>query len=70
MGNFASRLMRKTFVASRVELEGQGSWRNIRGAGITVEEAKELVSAAKAPLKQDDLNMFDSDPTDRDQGSF
>ena len=67
VGNFASKLMQNTFVASRVELKRRCCWRNIRGTGI---EAKQLVSMAKARLKQDDLNMFDWDMTDRDQGSF
>ena len=54
MGNFPSRVMQNTFVASRVELKGCGCWRNIRGIGITLEEAK-------ARLKQDGLNVFDWD---------
>ena len=33
-------------------------------------EAKQLVSTAKARLKQDDLIVFDWDLTDRDQGIF
>ena len=59
VGNFASRLVRNIFVASRIELKGWGCWRNIRGTGITLDKAKQLVSKAKARLKQDDLNMFD-----------
>ena len=51
--------MQNTFVASRIELKGWGCWRNSRGTGITLHEAK-----------QDDLNMFDWDMTDRDQGIF
>ena len=57
-------------MASRVELKGWSSWRNIRGTGITKEEAKQLVSKTKARLKQDDLNMFDWELTDSDQGIF
>ena len=57
-----------TFVASRMELKGWGCWRNIRGTGITLDEAKGLTSMAKARLKQDDLNVFDWDLTHRDQG--
>ena len=69
MGNFAARVMQNTFVASRIELKGWGCWRNIRGTGITLEEAKQLVSMAKARFKQDNLNVFDWDLTDRDQGN-
>ena len=61
MGNFTSRVMQNTFVASRIELKGWGCWRDIRGTSITFEEAKQLVSMAKARLKQDDLNVFDWD---------
>ena len=57
-------------MASRTELKGWGCWRNIRGTDITLEEAKSLVSVAKARLKQYDLSMFDWDLTDRDQGIF
>ena len=60
MGNFAPRVMQHIVVASRIELKGWGCWRNIRGTCITLEEAKQLVSMAKARLiKQDDLNVFD-----------
>ena len=52
-GNFTPRLVQNTFVTSRVELKGWSSWRNIRGTGITLDEAKQLVSMAKARLKQD-----------------
>ena len=45
-------------------------WSNIRGTGITLEEAKSLVSLAKARLKQDDMSMFEWDLIDRDQGIF
>ena len=69
-GNFAGRLAQNTFVASRIELEVWGCWRNIRGTGIFIDEAKEHVSTTKARFKQDDLNVFDWDLTDRDQGNF
>ena len=36
MGHFTSRLMQNAFVASRIELKGWGSWRNIRETGITL----------------------------------
>ena len=68
VGNFSYRMMQNTFVASRIELKGWGCWRNIRGSGITLDEAKQLVSVVKTRLKQDDLNMIDWDMTDRDQG--
>ena len=58
------------FVASRTELTGCGCWRIIRGTGITLEEAKALVSMTKTRIKQDDLHVFDWDLTDRDQGHF
>ena len=69
-GNFAPRLVQNTFMASRIDMKGWGCWRNIRGTGITLDEAKELVSVNKARIKQDDLNVFDWDLTDRDQGNF
>ena len=50
--------------------KGYGSWRNIRGTGITLGEARQLVRVVKTRLKQDDLNMFDWDMTDRDPGFF
>ena len=69
-GNFATRVMQNTFVASRVELKGWRAWRNIRGTGITLSEGKELSSDTKARVKLDDLNKFDWERTDRDQGNF
>ena len=39
-GNFAAHVVQNTFVASRVELKGWGSWRNIRVIGTTLDEAK------------------------------
>ena len=68
--HFASSTEQLTFVASRVELKGWGSWRNIRGTGITMDEAKQLVNKTMARLKQDDLNMFDWELTDSDWGMF
>ena len=61
VGNFAARTVQNTFVASRRELKGWSCSRNIRGTGITLDEAKEYISMAKARLKQDDLNVFDWD---------
>ena len=58
-----------TFVASRVELKGWGSWRNSRGTSIT-KEAKQLVCMTEARLDQEDLNFFDWELTDSDQGIF
>ena len=55
---------------SRIELKGWGCWRNIRGTNITLEEARALVRATKARIKQDELDVFDWDLTDRDQGKF
>ena len=68
--NFAGRMAQNTFVASRIELKGWGCWRNMRGTGITLDEAKELVSVTKARIKQDDLDVFDWDLTDCGQGNF
>ena len=42
-------------------------WRNIR---VTLDKAKELVSTTKIRIRQDDLNVFDLDLTDHDQGNF
>ena len=42
----------------------------MRGTGITLEEAEQLVCMTKALLKQEDLNLFDRELTDRDQGIF
>ena len=54
--------------ASRIELKGWGCWRNTRGTGITLDDAKQLNSDTKTRIKLDDLNM--SDLPDRDQGNF
>ena len=35
-------------------------WINMRGTGITLDEAKELVRIAKKTRKQDNLIVFDS----------
>ena len=43
-GNFASWTVQHTFVASRIELKGWESSINIRGSGITIDKAKQLVS--------------------------
>ena len=43
------------FVASRIELKGWDCWKDIRGTGITLEEAKALVSMTKTRIKQGDL---------------
>ena len=70
VGKFAACAAQNTFVASRIELKGWGCWRNIRGTRVTLDEAKQLISMAKARLKQDDLGVFDWDLTDRDQKNF
>ena len=49
------------------ELKG---WRNIRGIGITLDEAKELITVTEARTKQEDLKVFDWDLIDRDQENF
>ena len=66
VGNFASRTMQNTFVASRIE--GMGLVKHSRDRQYA--EAKQLASMVKARLKQDDLNILDWDLTDRDQANF
>ena len=66
VGHFASRTVQNTFVASRIELKGWGSWKNVRETGITLGDARELTSITKARLRQD--NAFGGEMTDRDQG--
>ena len=70
VGHFASRTVQNTFVASRIGLKGWGSWRNIKGTGISLEETKTLISTTKARLRLDEMNVFDWDLIDRDQGIF
>ena len=70
MGHATSRMVPQAFVASRVEFKGWSNWRNVRGTGITPEEAKQLVCMTKARLEQEDPNLFDWELTDRDQGIF
>ena len=65
VGNFAARAAQNTFVASRIELKGWSCWRR-----HSMDETKQLIRMAKARLKQDDLNVFDWDLTDRDQGNL
>ena len=62
--------VQNSFVASRIELKGWDCCRNIRGTGIALDEAKQLISDTNARIKPDDLNMFDWDMTDRDQWIF
>ena len=51
MSNFAAHIMPNTLKLTRVELmKGLRVWRNIRGTGITMDEAKGLVSQIKASL--------------------
>ena len=42
--NFAPHVMHNTLVASRIGLKRWEIWRNIRGARITMDEARNLVS--------------------------
>ena len=49
-GHSASRIATHTSVISRLELKGCGSWRNIRGTGITLEETKQLVCMTETRL--------------------
>ena len=57
-------------VSTRVEVKGWRVWRNIRGMGITMDEAKDLVSQIEAMIPDADLNKFNLELTDRDQGNF
>ena len=45
-----------------------GQLGDVRGTGITLEEAKQLVCMTKARLNQEDLNLLDWELADRDQG--
>ena len=69
-GNFAARVVQNTFVASQVEVKGWGCRRNIRGPGITLDEAEQLISGTKTRIKPDDLNTFDWGLAVRDRGNF
>ena len=66
--NFATHVMHNTFVASRIDLKGWGVWRNIRGTGITMDEARDLVSKVKILILETDKDKFDWDLTARGQG--
>ena len=68
--HFAAHVMPKTFTPTRVELKGWWVWRNIRGTGITMDEARTLVSGMQAMMSDADLNKFTWELTDRDQGNF
>ena len=63
--NFAAPVMPHLY---RIERLGE-VWRNIRDTVITMEEAKGLVSQIKAMIPTADLNKFNWELTDRDQGN-
>ena len=63
-------MMQGAFVASRIELKGWEVWRNIRGTGITVDEARDSVSKVKIMTPDADVNKFNWDLTEQDQGNF
>ena len=69
-GNFTARVVPNTFVASRIQLKGWGVWGDIRGTGITMDEARQLFSDAKCRIKPEDRDKFDGKWTDWDQGHF
>ena len=46
--NFAAHVMPNPIIPTRVELKGWGVCRNIRGTGVTTDEASNLVSGIKA----------------------
>ena len=56
-----------TVASSTGSCVGWHCWRNIR---VTLNKAKELVGTTKVRIRQDDLNVFDWDLTDHDQGNF
>ena len=66
--NFVAPVISGMFGPSRVELKGWVFWRNIRGIGITVDEAKTLVVQIKTRIPNADLGNFNWDLTVRDQG--
>ena len=66
-GTLQPVLVQNTFVASRIELS---CWRNIRATGITLDEAKQLISETKTRIKPDDLKVFVWDLAARDQGNI
>ena len=56
--NFAAHVMPNTFTPTRVELKGWEVLRNVRGTGITMDEARTLVTKNKAIISHTDLNKF------------
>ena len=68
-GSVAPPAIPCVFTPTREELKGWGVWRNIRGPGITMGEARILVSGTKFLITEADLNKFLWELTDRDQGS-
>ena len=68
--NFAAHVMPNTFIPNRVELNGWEVWRNISATGITMHEVRNLVSGIGAMNSDTDLNKFNWELTDRDQGNF
>ena len=45
-------------------------WRNIRGTGITLDEARDLVGKVKILIQDTDMDKFDCDLTARDHRNF
>ena len=65
--NFAAHVMPSALLPTRVKLKGWGVWRNIRGTGIRMDEARTLVSDIKTIISEAELNRFNWELTDRDQ---
>ena len=55
-GNFAAHVMQSTFVASRIEVKGWRTWRNIHGIGIAM-RPRNLVSKVKIMIPDADAKQ-------------
>ena len=58
------------WLPTRIELKGWRVWRKIRETGITVDQAKGLVSQVKAITPANHYEKFDWEMIDKDQGFF
>ena len=70
VGNFAARAAQNTFRGLPNRTEGMELLEKHPRDRHSMDETKQLIRMAKARLKQDDLNVFDWDLTDRDQGNL
>ena len=69
-GHFAAHVMQNTNVASRIELKCKVVWRSTRGTGITMDEARDLVTQVQILIPETDMDKFDCDLTARGQRNF